>query len=146
MLSLNVKYIVIFTHIVVLYVLTSRVTWRCPGFLKKVFLESFNAGTGGNYSVTQNDGGQGDPFRAASHFLGHAGTGSFMQPTLVPSLGPISQGLQNLPGAMDLQEDSLEKFLTLQPQPYQKLTGIKPVNLCFMNFAQKCPFRAPRTS
>ena len=30
---------------------------------------------GGKYSATQNNAGQGDPFGAALHFLGHAGMG-----------------------------------------------------------------------
>src|SRR5574343_1811731 len=54
----------------------------------------------GRVEVTLQGGimeGQGDPFGAASHFLGHAGTGRsnyviiFMLLTLLPSLGPIGQ-------------------------------------------------------
>ena len=41
----------------------------------RLALSPCHAGTGGNYRATQNDGGQGDPFGAASHFLGHYGTG-----------------------------------------------------------------------
>ncbi len=71
----------------------------------------------------QNNVGQGDPFGAASHFLCHAGTGrsnrgvTSMGPSLVPSLGPISQGTMaaELPGAKDRLADTWEKFQTLSP-------------------------------
>ena len=99
---------------------------------------------GGYYRATRNNGGQGDPFGAASHLLGHAGTGrsnrgvTSMGPSLVPSLGPIGQG--TTAAEPPWGQGPTGGHLVKVPD---HVTLTMPANFCFMNFVQKCPHGPP---
>src|SRR5574343_2091655 len=92
--------------------------------------------------------GQGDPFRAASHLLGQAGTGRrhdhgiiFMRPTHVSSLKPMGQGttVAEPPWGQGLAGGHLGEV----PDHVPCTLLLVPGKFCFMNLVQKCPHGPP---